>query len=541
MSKDLKNLIDSVEDQETEKSDYEQIIENLKEKINKLNFSLNEQKLLIKEQEKELNKREDLDVPEELQILKDMVIAQRQDLKKKDKDIEILEERVDGLLAQLDNSAKFGDEMTNNEELIKAKKLVVQLTEENETLKQNENSAKELIEHLEKEKETYRLENKNLKNQLLNFEAEAFEKGLGEINSEELESESEEEIMHSDQFDEITEKLLTIEEENNKLKKDLDTANITIDNLVAEINSKMKEISDQEKEIREKSIKLSALDEKYESAKRQNMELQKELEEFSEDTGLSKDKLEYYELELQESEKAINNLKDENIRLNKLVSELNENKLFPDKKLETQIPYDKEFEEMIDYLKKENQQLKKSIIELREKESSSFVELETSESSYENILDTNKNLKAENERLNNLILDLKKIKIATSNDKIYNISVDQFAPKFYQNLLFVRLFNNLDKYRRDLLIDSLIQDLINSKSLDIKRYIIDILSEIKDERRIRDTLIDMIINEDWLIRLHLVKALSKFDAEDTRDALEELLNDADLDVREAAKKALKRI
>ncbi|MFW9899060.1 MAG: HEAT repeat domain-containing protein [Candidatus Thorarchaeota archaeon] len=541
MSKDLKNLIDSVEDQETEKSDYEQIIENLKEKINKLNFSLNEQKLLIKEQEKELNKREDLDVPEELQILKDMVIAQRQDLKKKDKDIEILEERVDGLLAQLDNSAKFGDEMTNNEELIKAKKLVVQLTEENETLKQNENSAKELIEHLEKEKETYRLENKNLKNQLLTFESEAFEKGLGEINSEELESESEEEIMHSDQFDEITEKLLTIEEENNKLKKDLDTANITIDNLVAEINSKMKEISDQEKEIREKSIKLSALDEKYESAKRQNMELQKELEEFSEDTGLSKDKLEYYELELQESEKAINNLKDENIRLNKLVSELNENKLFPDKKLETQIPYDKEFEEMIDYLKKENQQLKKSIIELREKESSSFVELETSESSYEDIIDTNKNLKAENERLNNLILDLKKIKIATSNDKIYNISVDQFAPKFYQNLLFVRLFNNLDKYRRDLLIDSLIQDLINSKSLDIKRYIIDILSEIKDERRIRDTLIDMIINEDWLIRLHLVKALSKFDAEDTRDALEELLNDADLDVREAAKKALKRI
>ena len=192
-------------------------------------------------------------------------------------------------------------------------------------------------------------------------------------------------------------------------------------------------------------------------------------------------------------------------------------------------------------MQKENQQLKKSIIELREKESISSGELETSGSSYRDILDTNKNLKAENERLNNLILELKKIKTITSDELIYNISVDQCAPKFYQNLLFMRLFNNLDKYRRELLIDSLIQDLANSKSLDIKRYIIDILSEIKDERRVRDTLIDMINNEDWLIKLYLVKALNKFDAEDTRDALEELLNDTDLDVREAAKKALKRI
>ena len=290
MRKDLKNLIDSVEEKETEKSDYDHIIDNLKEKINKLNFTVNEQKLLIKEQEKQLNKREDLDLPEEVQILKDMITSQRQDLKKKDKDIEILEKRIDELL---DNSSKYGDEIPNNEELIKAKKLVVQLTEENETFKQNENSAKELIEHLEKEKETYRLENKDLKNQLLNFESEAFEKSLGEINSEEIESESEEDIMHSDQIDEILEKLLTFEEENNKLKKDLDTANITTDNLVEEINSKIKEISNQEKEIREKNIKISALTEKFDSAKRRNIELQKELEEFSEDSGGSKEKLEF--------------------------------------------------------------------------------------------------------------------------------------------------------------------------------------------------------------------------------------------------------
>ncbi|MFW9881390.1 MAG: HEAT repeat domain-containing protein [Candidatus Thorarchaeota archaeon] len=572
MSKDLKDLIDSIEIKEAEKSDYEQTIDDLREKINKLNFTIDEQKLLIQEQEKKLAESEELEVPGELQILKDMIITQRQDIKKKDKDIEILEEKIDELLVQLDKSKKKGNEIINNEELIEAKKLIVQLTKENEIFKQNKNNAKDLIKNLKEKKEDYRIKNRTLKAQLCDLESKTFEKKISEISSEEverattsaenlktevinlkneiihlkqnletLESPSEEQLEEINQLNGIIEKFLIIEKQNNKLKKDLDTANITINNLVEEVNSKTKEISNQENEIRKKNVKISALTEKFESSKRRNIELQEEFDNFSKDSALFKEKMEYYERELQASEKTIKKLKDQNTPLNDLVSELNNGKLSTSNNLNIEIHHERDVEELIEYLKRENQQLKKSIIELRSSESNSSVKSEVNDSSYEDLLEINRHLKADNKQLNSLISELKKIKTISSDDMIYNITVNHCTPKYYQNLLFIRLFNNLDTYKRELLIDSLIQDLVNSKNLDIKRYIIDILSEIKDERRILDTFVNMIKNEEWIIRLYLVKALSKFDLEDIKEPLEELLNDADLDVREAAKDTLKKV
>ncbi|MFX1392997.1 MAG: hypothetical protein ACFFAH_05405, partial [Promethearchaeota archaeon] len=260
MSKDLKDLIDSIEIKETEKSDYEQIIDDLREKINKLNFTIDEQKLLIQEQEKKLAESKELEVPGEVQILKDMIITQRQDIKKKDKDIEILEERIDELLIQLDKSKKTGNETINNEELIEAKKMIIQLTEEIEIFKQNEKNTKDIIENLKKENDHYHLQNQTLQTQLQELESKLSEKFSSEIESEQVkhaatnadnlkteidslknkivdlkqnlkarESPSEEQVKNIQHLDEIIDKFLTIEEKNKKLKKDLDTANITID------------------------------------------------------------------------------------------------------------------------------------------------------------------------------------------------------------------------------------------------------------------------------------------------------------------------
>jgi len=445
MRKDLKKLIDSIdsiEEKETSTSDYEQEIKHLKDEVRKLGFTISEQKKLIREQENKLLKSEDIDIPGDIQILKDMLISQRQDLKKKEKDIEILEQRIEELKEELNKSKTDGDKDISNEELINAKKLIVQLTDENEMYKQNEDNAKILIKKLTEENETYRLDNENLKEQFQNLESETFKK----LELDTTESISEKQVVPAGQLDEIIGKL---EEENNKLKKDLDTANITINNLVEEVKSHLKDISDQDKEIREKNVKISALTEKFESAKRRYIELQKQIEDFSNLPNLPNEKFESYELKLQESEKIV------------------------------------------------------------------------------------RNLKAENEHL------ILKLENKTSLE--YNFIVDQCAPKYYQSMLFMRLFNSLDKYKKELIIDSLIQDLVNSQSLDMKRYIIDILSEIKDDQKVCDTLIEMINNEDWLIRLHLVKALSKFDTKEIKDSLEQLLNDPDLDVREAAYKALKKI
>jgi len=442
MRKDLKNLIDSIEEKETSTLEYEEEIKLLKGEIIKLNFTLREQQKLIREQENKIRKSEDIDIPGDIQILKDMLISQRQDIKKKEKDIEILEQRIEELKKELNKSKISGDKDINNEELINAKKLIVQLTDENEMYKQNEENNKIIISKLTEENKIYCLENENLKNEIQNLESKSFKK----LEFDTTESFSEKQVLPASQFNEII-------GENNKLKKDLDTANITIDNLIEEVKSYLKDISYQDKEIREKNIKISALTEKFESAKRRNIELQKNIEDFSTLPNLPNEKFENYELKLQESEKIVRNLKDEN------------------------------------------------------------------------------------ERLNNLILKLKNNKISLD----YNFIANQCAPKYYQSMLFMRLFNSLDKYKKELIIDSLIQDLVNSRNLEIKRYIIDILSEIKEERRVRDTLIEMINSEDWLIKLHLVKALSKFEAKEIKEPLKQLLNDPDFDVREAVKKLLKKI
>ena len=406
MRKDLKNLIESIEEKDTSASEYKEKVKFLKEEIKKLNFTINEQKNLIREQGNKIQKKEEMNILGDIQILNDMIISQRQDLKKKEKDIEILEQRIEELKIEL-NKNKLSREIDfNDEELINAKKLIVQLTDENET---------------------YRLDNEKLKNKIQNLE-------------------SKNQILPTSQFNDIIGK-------NNKLKKDLDTANITINNLIEEVKNYLKDISNQDKEIREKNIKISALTEKFENTKRRNIELQKNIEDFSNSPNLPNEKYEDYELKLQESEGIVRNLKDEN------------------------------------------------------------------------------------ERLNNIILELKNNKPRLE----YNFIANQCAPKYYQSMLFMRLFSSLEKYKKELIIDLLIQDLLNSQNLDMKRFIIDILSEIKEERKVRETLIEMINSENWLIKLHLVKALSKFEAKEIKEPLKQLLNDPDLDVREAVEKVLKKI
>ncbi|TFG25647.1 MAG: hypothetical protein EU529_00105 [Promethearchaeota archaeon] len=421
MRKDLNNLIDSMEEKEINASEYKEEVKILKEEIKKLNFTISEQKNLIREQGNKIQKSEKIDIPGDIQILNDMIISQRQDLKKKEKDIEILEQIIEELKKELNKSKISGEKDFKNEELINAKKLIVQLTDENET---------------------YRLDNEKLKNKIQNLESKTFKK----LEFGTTESFSENQVVHADQFNEIIGK-------NNKLKKNLDTANITINNLIEEVKNYLKDISNQDKEIREKNIKISALTEKFESAKRRNIELQKNVEDFSNSPNLPNEKYEDYELKLQESEKIVRNLKDEN------------------------------------------------------------------------------------ERLNNLILELKNNKPSLE----YNVIANQCAPKYYQSMLFMRLFSSLEKYKKELIIDSLIQDLLNSQNLDMKRFIIDILSEMKEERKVRETLIEMINSENWLIKLHLVKALSKFEAKEIKEPLKQLLNDPDLDVREAVQKVLKKI
>jgi HEAT repeat protein len=82
----------------------------------------------------------------------------------------------------------------------------------------------------------------------------------------------------------------------------------------------------------------------------------------------------------------------------------------------------------------------------------------------------------------------------------------------------------------------LIQDLRN-ESREARTYAIKILSLIKDKEILKE-LKAMTFDQDWIVKLYLIKAFSRFDKDDVKDTLEELIKDPDPDVRESADKIL---
>ena len=127
MSENLKNLIDGVEEDVKTRSELEYTVESLTEEIKKLNFKIEEQEKLL--QKRERGAGDDLDVPEDIKILKEMIQTQREELTKKDHEIELLKDKnessgsVEGNLEQLKS------------ELRETKSSLAKLTEEIEMYK----------------------------------------------------------------------------------------------------------------------------------------------------------------------------------------------------------------------------------------------------------------------------------------------------------------------------------------------------------------------------------------------------------------------
>ena len=156
MTPDLKNLINSVENQD-------QTIKLLKDEISKLKFTIKEQKILIQNQKEKTQKK--MEVPEDIEILKDIIITQRQELNKKDKDIDILEKKIEEIIPNADTDTILRKEEIENEELINAKKMIIQLTEENELYQVNESNAKKIISDLIEQNDKLNSEYETLKEQ----------------------------------------------------------------------------------------------------------------------------------------------------------------------------------------------------------------------------------------------------------------------------------------------------------------------------------------------------------------------------------------
>jgi HEAT repeat protein len=101
------------------------------------------------------------------------------------------------------------------------------------------------------------------------------------------------------------------------------------------------------------------------------------------------------------------------------------------------------------------------------------------------------------------------------------------------------MYHELNEESKKLIIKHLINNL-QSEKRDIKAYSIKILSRIGGSD-IFNVLRQLVDDNDWIIKLYLIKALDKFESLEVAETLQILQKDSDTDVREAATEMLSRL
>jgi len=461
MSKELKDLIDSVDYTNKAHSDMETIISRLTEEVQRLNFTIDEQKIIIQNQKTKLSEFKENNTPEDIFVLKDLVTNQRQDIIKKEKDIEILQQTIAEISKEFENAQTFQEE---NEELIYTNKVIVQLTEENETnrleIENLNNKIKELQEKLVFKEEDIGEENQDLINAKKLIFQLTEKNGISRVQIESLKQEKE--------------VLKTNLQENDAAKTqyihELDEANKIIDQLTFD--------NDQYHE------KVNYLQQKIE-----------ETVKFHDSQILTED------VEIGDS---LEELKGNLLRLEVENTELKDI-------INTNIS-------IIESLKQKIEEFLKNISERDE-------ELENLNVKFQKIENANK-------QLSDLIVELK-VREDQVFDNVEPVKTpDQIVFENFPPTLFFKMYKQLTNGSKDMIVGQLIEDL-SSNNRDSRTYAIKVLSFIKGPK-VFDAFKGLVKDQDWIVKLYLIKALQNFENIEKVDMLKELQIDKDIDVREAA-------
>jgi len=435
MSKELKDLIDSVDSANQTHSDLETKIRHLKEEVQRLTFTIDEQRTIIQNQTSKLSRVQDDNIPEDISVLKDILTQQRQDIIKKDKDIEILQQTIAEITVELEKVQKFEGE---SEELIYANKEIVQLTEENEN---------------------FRLKGEELNNTLINLQKEL------------------------DNYKEAS-------GEENQFSHELNEANKIIDQLTYD--------NDQYHE------KVNYLQQKLEETVKLQEELPKDDGDNNEKEDLNKI---LFELEIENND--LKNLVNTNISI---IENLQQRITDMEKKFEEEMNFGNQ-----------------KISDLREK----FLE---KDEEFNKVTLTLQKIENANKQLSDLIVDLK----VQEDQKGKSIEFESSSKRIvYEDLppnLFFKMYRFLREDDKTTITNQLLDDL-SSESRDVRTYAIKILSVIRGNR-VFEVLKDLVNDDDWIVKLYLIKAFLNFDKTDTIPLLKNLQEDKDIDVREAAINAL---
>lgn len=458
MSKELKDLIDSVDYTNKAHSDLEIIIRRLTEEVQSLNFTIDEQRTIIQNQKTKLSEIKENNVPEDMYVLKDLVTNQRQEIIKKEKDIEILQQTIAEISNEFENTQNFNEE---NEELIYTNKVIVQLTEENETNRLEIENLNSKIKELQEKQHEFKEEDIGDGNQdLINAKKLIFqlteENGISRVQIESLKQE--------------TERLKTNLQENDAAKTqyihELDEANKIIDQLTFDTDQYHEKVNYLQQKI-EETVRF------HEQASPEGVELDGEV------------KSNLFQLEV------------ENIELKDIIN--------------TNISI--------------IESLKQKVEEFLEKISERDEEFENLNVKFQKIENANK-------QLSDLIVELK-----VREDQVFDnvepvITPDKIVYESLPPTLFFKMYKELNNYSKDVIVTQLIDDLGKSNR-DLRTYAIKALSFIKGPK-VFNAFKGLVKDQDWIVKLYLIKALQNFENIEKVDMLKELQIDKDIDVREAA-------
>jgi hypothetical protein len=474
MSKELKDSIDSVDSANQARSDLETKIMRLKEEVQRLNFTVSEQKKIIQNQKSKLTEN---NVPEDITVLKNLVTEQRQDIIKKDKDVEILQQTIADISTELENAQKFDEE---NEELIYANKEIVQLTEENQTYRSQVEDLSNALKELQDGKDHTTIEAGEESSELIDAKKLIIklteENGNNSIQIETSRHEIEE-LKRKEQESEAL---------KNQYSHELNEANKIMDQLIFD--------NDQYHE------KVNYLQQKLEETVKLQEEQFKEVEEITDYTEINQ---KLFDLEVENHD--LKNIINTNIAIIENLKQKNQDR-------ETNLE---------EKAKIEDQKLD----DLRQKSLEKDEEL--------NILNLKlQKIETANIQLSDLIVELKVLEDKIE-DRVELITIPkQTVFENYPPTLFFKMYKMLSNDYKTLIVDLLIEDLKSSKR-DSRTYAIKILSAIKGPK-IFEELKGLVKDDDWIVKLYLIKALGNFDYSETAELLKILQVDRDHDVREAA-------
>jgi len=137
-----------------------------------------------------------------------------------------------------------------------------------------------------------------------------------------------------------------------------------------------------------------------------------------------------------------------------------------------------------------------------------------------------------NKQLSDIIVDLK----VQQDDNGKGIEFESTPQSVvYEDLppnLFFKMYRFLNENDKLTIVNQLIDNL-KSRIRDLRTYAIKILSVIKGDR-VFEVLKDIVNDDDWIVKLYLIKAFRNFNQDDTIPLLKKMLEDKDIDVREAA-------